>query len=215
MAGSLFIGAGISSAVITVVELVCRNQRHPFGDRLNKALFWWLLLALLDAALAMAIVAGVAEADILALAPEAELPSWWQGVIIGAVGPLALRSPIRTKKIRNEDAPIGVTYVYDIARIYIFFAVDERMVRLRRSDVTDLRVRWITGGVIVADVAEYLRKHVEEHPQLSLEAKEEVSEAVGQCQTLPTEEQQMDGLIKLLRSRRFSAVRDHFTSQVA
>lgn len=208
---SVLICAGAGAACITLVELAYRNQRHPFGDRKQKALLWWLSLIAIDSLLAAGIVFGLSEFEVLRIAPETVLPAWAQGLVMGALGPLALRSPIRTKEIRNEQASIGLTYIYDIVRLYIFFAVDERMVRLRRADVTDLRLRWMGGGVGVDDVADYLRKHIDDHPQLPEEAKEETREAVKQSLTLPTEEQQVDALIKLLRARRFSSVRDHFT----
>lgn len=210
----MLLSAGIGAAAITLVELSCRNQRHPFGDRRSKALMWWILLVLSDVAIALLIAFGLQEFDVLQLRTDDKLPSWVQGLAVGALGPLALRSPIRTKEIRSEQAPIGITYVYDIVRLYIFFAVDERMVRLRRADVTGLRQRWMRGGTTAIEIAEYLGRHVEEHPQLQAEAKEEASEAIRKCLTLPSEEQQMDALIKLLRARRFSSVRDHFTIRV-
>lgn len=213
-ATSVFVFSGVGAALITLVELSYRHQRHPLGDRRSKALGWWLLLALTDASIALGITFGLTEFDVVQLSPNASLPDWGKGLAIGIIGPLALRSPIRTKEIRSEDAPIGITYIYDIVRLYILFAVDERMVRLRRADVTNMRTRWMNEGLSPIEVADYLRRHIEEHPQLQQHSKEEANESVRQCLTLPAEEQQMDALIKLLRANRFSSVRDHFSVQI-
>ena len=138
------------------------------------------------------------------------------GAVIGLVGPLALRSQVATKKIADKDSPVGITYVYDLARINALYALDERMVRLRRRDVRQRRQRWYVLGLDAELVATEFVRHVNEHERIPEERRQSLKDqALALLEVRGSEDLRMDGMIKLLRKERFGALIDELDAYVA
>jgi hypothetical protein len=136
------------------------------------------------------------------------------GGVVGLTGPLALRSPVRKSEVKGRESPMGITYLYDVARLYSLYALDERMTRLRRRDVSEMRQNWITLGWTSEVVAEEVSGHLQDYSRLDDALKSRITEEVGNALTLPQEDQRIDSLIKLLRRERFRSLIDHFSNTV-
>jgi hypothetical protein len=138
------------------------------------------------------------------------------GAIVGLVGPLALRSQITTKKIAGKESPVGITYIYDVARINALYALDERMVRLRRRDVRQKRHKWLELGLDAEIVAREFIRHVDDHERIPEERRQALKDqAQAALEVRGDEGLRMDGMIKLLRRERFGALIDELDAYVA
>lgn len=203
--------AAASAAFVTCVELAYRQQRHPFGDRRHKALAWWAAVVTIDGIISVALLLGLVATDAVAM-PDDKLNSLAKAAVLGILGPLALRSPIRKTKIDGEDEQVGITYIYDKVRYQALYALDERLVRLRRVDVRSIRVRWIAAGVQPQTVADELLRHLEEYRHLPDDIRQQAADATTAALSFPTDEAQLEAIIKILRTYRFRSLIDHFSS---
>lgn len=197
--------------VVTSVELLYRNQRHPFGDRMQKAAAWWFCVVALDCAVAGLMLIGVLKSGNLGLSTIDNSPRWVIAALIGILGPLALRSPIRTAEVQGKDSGVGITFVYDRARLYALYALDERLVRLRRRDVTQMRNEWVKAGLTPAVVAHEIRAHLAAYDRLDDASRERIEAQSVTCLSFPDEDDQMEALIKLLRGERLRSLVDDFS----
>ena len=196
---------------VTSIELLYRNQRHPFGDRRQKAAAWWFGVVALDCVLAGLMLIGLIKTGSLGLSTTDDSPSWVVAALIGVLGPLALRSPIRKAEVQGRDSSVGITFVYDIARLYALYALDERIVRLRRRDVTQMRTEWIHAGLIPTLIAHEIRAHVAEYNRMDDMSRERIQLQSMTCLSFPDEDDQMEALIKLLRAERLGSLVDEFS----
>lgn len=200
-----------ASTIVTSVELALRNQRHPFNDRRWKAVGWWIVVVAIDALVGFSILFGLVNTSVISPNLPHGASAWGSGVVIGFLGPLALRSPVRKSKLKDTEVPVGITYVYDAARLFSLYALDERMVRLKRKDVSRTRESWKTAGHKPFELVEELRVHVEEHERIDDDARQRIGIELENLLTLPGEDQQFDMLIKLMRRERFKAMMDDFS----
>lgn len=202
------------STVVTCVELSYRNQRHPFGDRHFKALLWWVTLVAIDAGIGIAILFGVVAVK-LGNWPNNSLASGiWLGILIGILGPLGLRSPVKNSNVGNKRAEVGITYVYDLIRLNALFALDERFVRLRRRDVALRREHWKSLGICIDDIVNEFNRHLDDHVRMSTDHREQIREKIRIALTVPDEDTQMNGLIKLMKAERLNSLIDEFDCRV-
>ncbi|GAA5166878.1 hypothetical protein GCM10023321_58710 [Pseudonocardia eucalypti] len=205
------IGA-VAAAGVTSMELIFRSQRHPFGDRKMKAVGWWLAVAALDAGVACAMLAGAVGIELVDPATVDHGNELLKALVIGGLGPLALRSPVRKTKVKDQDSTVGMTYVYDIARLYALYALDERYVRLKRNDVRKTRAHWKALGLDSRKVAAAIRRHLTDHDRLDIEKRDAITAGVANSMTLPTEDERLSALIKLINLSRFSALCDELSA---
>lgn len=208
----LVILAATAAFLVSTVELAFRNQRHPFGDLRNKALWWWIVVAATDAAVAVLVNLGFTGAAGLPKS-NAQGNPLIAAVLVGVLGPLALRSPIRKKEVAGRETGVGITYVYDVIRLASLRALDERLVRLRRLDVDKRCATWTGAGILPEEVWVAIEAHVEEYQQLEPGAREEILSGVAVCQSFPTDAQQMESLIKLMRQNRLQSLIDEFSAR--
>jgi len=197
-----------AAVVATSIELAFRNQRHPFGDKMFKAVGWWLAVAIIDAAVGLLMLAGAVGIQILDPSTVSNTNKILQGIAVGALGPLALRSPVRRTQIQDQEYQVGITYVYDVARLQATYALDERFVRLKRRDVTVKKDAWQGRGLDSSLVAAAIHRHVDDHQRLAVDQQDRVSAVTANSLTLPSEDQRMTALIKLIREARFASLID-------
>lgn len=207
--------AGVASLAVTTLELLYRNQRPPWGDRKSKAVGWWLAVLAIDVAVAIAMIWGLVAADVLNRKPTSQAPGWVVPALVGALGPLSLRSPIRRREIAGQESGVGITVLYDVARVSALYALDERLTRLRRRDVSQMGSRWHEAGLEPEVIAIEIREHIWDHPRLSEEQRERIESGVSTCMSFPTDIAQLEALIKLLRSERLSSLIDEFDERSA
>ncbi len=175
MSVAQYVVSAAAGGSVTCVELSFRSQRHPFGDRRMKAVGWWVTVAALDSGIACAMLAGAVGAKLIDPASANQSNQIIQAILVGALGPLALRSPVRKAKVKEQESTIGITYIYDIARLYGMYALDERFVRLKRNDVQKTRVQWKLRGLDSRKVAVAIRRHLDDHDRLDSERRDEVT----------------------------------------
>lgn len=204
----------ITSVVVTCIELSYRNQRHPFGDKRLKAILWWVAIATVDAAVGIAVFFGVASVKLASDTSLKTANGVWLGIIIGVLGPLALRSPVKSSSIANKQATVGITYVYDLVRLNALFALDERFIRLKRRDVTARRMRWQSQGLSVDEIVIELNRHIDDHEHMMPDRREQIRESIRNVLTVPDEDVQINGLIKLMKAERFNSLIDEFDERV-
>lgn len=207
-----YLACGSAAVVVTSIELACRNQRHPFGDRKFKAAGWWLAVAIIDVAVALLTLAGAVSIEILDPSVVSNSNKILQGIAVGVFGPLALRSPVRKTQVHDHDTQVGVTYVYDVARLYAAYALDDRFVQLKRRDVVAMKGAWLRRGLDSRLVAAAIQRHLNDHERLEVNQRERVVKAVENSLTLPSEDQCMIALIKLIRQERFASLVDELGS---
>jgi len=203
----------IGCFVVTSIELLYRNQRHPFGDRMQKAAAWWFCVVALDCAVAGLMLIGLLSSGNLGVNTSHDKRGWLFAALIGVLGPLALRSPIRTSEFQGKDSGVGITFVYDRARLYALYALDERLVRLRRRDVTQMRIEWMRAGLTPSLVAHEIQTHVAEYDRMEDAARERIEAQSRTCLSIPDEDDQMEALIKLLRGERLRSLIDDFSQR--
>lgn len=213
---SIFAGLALigSSTLVTCVELSYRNQRHPFGDKHFKAVLWWAATVVIDAAVGLAVFVGVVTVKLTDQADIKAASGISLAVTIGVLGPLALRSPVKNSNISNKEAGVGITYVYDLVRLNALFALDERFVRLKRRDVMNRRERWQAQGINIEEILEELNRHIDDHTRMSADRREQIRENIRNVLTVPDEDVQMNGLIKLMKAERFNSLIDEFDERV-
>ncbi|MFJ9780651.1 hypothetical protein ACIRSS_13775 [Amycolatopsis sp. NPDC101161] len=132
------------------------------------------------------------------------------GLAVGLLGPLALRSPVKRSEVKGKSVSVGFTYLYDVARLNAVFALDERMVRLRRQDLNVIRGRWMAAGLLPAGIAEEVVRHAKEMPSIDEADKKRIGKEVASVLTLPDEEEKFNMLITILRNERFRSIIDHY-----
>lgn len=168
----------------------------------------------IDVTIGIAILFGIVSVK-LAGSSEIDLAKGiWLGIILGILGPLALRSPVKKTQINNKEATVGITYVYDLARVNALYALDERFVRLKRRDVTLRRERWQSCGIDVDEIASEFNRHIDDHERMAEDRRAEIRASMENILTLPNEDLRMNGLIKLMRTARFTSLIDEFDSRV-
>ncbi|GAA5162077.1 hypothetical protein GCM10023321_47120 [Pseudonocardia eucalypti] len=204
--------AVISSLIVTNIELSLRGRRAPFGDVKLKAFWWWSTVVILDCGISVAVVAGLVQAKTAETGVVASNDPWVLGLMIGTFAPLALRSPIRETPVRGQNAKVGLTYYYDVWRLYCLYALDERFTRLFRKEVRETRTLWMANGVHSRFILAELEAQLENHLTISEETKSETLHHANAALTLPDEELKMEALIKVLKDGRFSAVLDNLDS---
>jgi hypothetical protein len=178
MSVSAVVALGAASAAVTSVELSYRNQRHPFGDRHFKAFLWWIVVVAVDAGVGIAVFFGVLTVKLAGQANFNAAKGIWLGIIIGVLGPLALRSPVKNSTISNKQTTVGITYVYDLIRLNALLALDERFVRLKRRDVTVRRERWQSCGIGVDEIVDEFQRHIDDYDRLPTERSEQIRERI-------------------------------------
>ena len=208
-----YVACTTAAVIVTSVELAFRNQRHPFGDKNFKAVGWWLAVSIIDAAVGLLMLAGVVGVEILDPSAVSGTNKVLQGIVVGALGPLALRSPVRRTQIHDQEAQaVGITYFYDLARLRAIYALDERFVCLKRRDVVIIKDAWRCQGLDSRLVAASLHRHLNDHPHLADDQRDRIFAAAANSLTLPGEDQCMTALIKLIRQERFSSLVDELNS---
>jgi hypothetical protein len=207
-----YVSACLAACAVTNVELLYRNQRHPFHDKRMKAVGWWVSVVAIDVLIAGALVAGLIQTNLIQPPTVTNSQVWVTGFLTGLLGPLALRSPIRKKQINEQEVSVGITYVYDIVRLNALYALDERLVRLRRRDVSELRESWKAKGIDPDAIATEIRLHLDDHARLPNESKDRIIDQITNVMTLPYEDDRIDGLIKILRAERFKSLMDDFNA---
>lgn len=206
-----YVIAFVTASIATSAELSFRNQRHPFRDKRSKAVCWWCVIAIIDGLVSLAVLAGLTASNVVSKVPSGS-PPFVLGIVVGILGPLALRSPVRKSEVKGQESPVGITYVYDIVRLYSIYALDERMTRLKRRDVSDMRRKWAALGVTAEIVAGEIQAHLKDHDQLADDVKVRVAGEVENALTIPEEDQRLDMLIKIVRKERFRSLIDYFSS---
>ncbi|MGP0100353.1 MAG: hypothetical protein ACLPUT_01860 [Solirubrobacteraceae bacterium] len=149
--------AAIPAAGISSFLLTREHRRHPFGDARQRALWWWCGLLFLDAAVAALLLTGALKLD-----PSTQLDGIkgpLRAFVLGVLGPLAFRSPIREKDIKHRTEGVGITYLYDLIRIAMDRRLEDRIIHLRRSD----RERVYTHCQKLAWDSVSFRGRIEEH----------------------------------------------------
>lgn len=210
---SSYITAFGSSAIVTSVELTLRTQRHPFNDRRSKAVGWWAAIVGIDTLIGFVILFGLVKSSVIAPNLPDGTSGWLSGIVIGVLGPLALRSPVRKSKFRDTEVAVGITYIYDAVRVFSLYALDERMVRLKRKDVSQIREFWKAARLNPFDLVEELRAHLGEHERMEDDTKQRIGNELTNLLTIPGEDQQFDMLIKLMRRERLKAMMDDFSAR--
>jgi hypothetical protein len=204
--------ATAGALVVTNLELAFRSGRHPFGDSKQKALGWWLAVAFIDSCVAALLAAGIT-----ALPASVEIPQAGGGnatlpALMGVLGPLALRSPIRRAAIDDRESPIGITYLYDVVRVKALYALDDRMTWLVRSDVRRTCAQLVEAGHSPSALAKVIREHAADHRGLDGTQRDAVEASVSEVLALPPR-LQMSALIKVARKYRFKAVLDNLVKK--
>ncbi len=149
--------AAIPAAGISSFLLIREHRRHPFGDARERALGWWCGLLLLDAAVAALLLTGALKLDPSTQLDEIKGPL--RALVLGVLGPLAFRSPIREKDIKHRTEGVGITFLYDVIRIAMDRRLEDRIIHLRRGD----RERVYTGSQKLAWDSVSFRGRIEEH----------------------------------------------------
>lgn len=213
MSTAVVVALGASTTMVTCVELSYRNQRHPFGDRRFKAALWWTVIVVIDTAAGLAILFGILTVKLVGQPEINSAKGIWLGIILGILGPLALRSPVKKVQIKDKEATVGITYVYDLARVSALAALDERLIRLRRRDVTLRRERWKSNGIDVDEVIVEFGRHIDDHERMSEDRRTEIRSSLANILTVPDDDLRLNGLIKLMKTVRFNALIDEFDSR--
>ena len=213
MAVTTVVALSAASGMVTSIELSYRNQRHPFGDRHFKAFLWWVVVVAVDAGVGVAVLFGVLTVKLAGQENFNTANGVWLGIIVGVLAPLALRSPVKNSTISNKQTTVGITYIYDLIRLNALLALDERFVRLKRRDVTIRRERWQSRGVDVQQVVNEFQRHIDDHVRLPADRREDIRRRVRIILTVPDDEAQMNGLIKLMKSERFNSLIDEFDAR--
>lgn len=207
------ISLAIAVIVVTSIELAFRYQRLPLGDDRCKAIWWWITVAIMDMIVGFLVFYGFIAAGILQKyglnINSNKNDPLAVGAVIGLIGPLALRSQVATKKIAGKDSPVGITYVYDVVRINALYALDERMVRLKRRDVRERRYKWITLGLDAEIVAAEFLHHLDDHEHISEDRLEMLKSHISLILDVRDDESvRLDAIIKFLKKERFGALVD-------
>lgn len=200
-----FATAAIAALLATSFFLGNKHGRHPLGDEKRKALWWWLGLIALDVLAAELIVTGAIG---LSGGPD-DWSGALRGAAVGILGPLSLRSPVRETPIRGRPEPIGFTYVYDRARIWLDDGLDERITRLRRADRQALEQEVQQQGWSDVPLLGLVNKHLTDVKRLrGVPAEQErIRTGMHKAFTLP-EGGRLPALIKIVLDERFSGVID-------
>jgi hypothetical protein len=205
--------AGGGSALVTTIELLFRNQRLPVGDFKMKAVGWWLVVTVIDVLIACVGLFGLVKLGVVDSATEKIDQAWLLGFVAGILGPLALRSPIRESKVDERESLVGMTYIYDAARLRAMYALDDRLLRLRRQDVSKVKEKLKAKGMTVEVLITKTREHVEEHPALTEDRKDDIRSKIALIETVRDDDKQFDGVVKLLREVRFNGLLDEVLNQ--
>jgi hypothetical protein len=202
--GKFLIVAAVA-AVVTSFEIWQTYHQAPFRDTKFKALLWWTLVALLDAG-AAAVIILLAPDGVGHSASAKAIVAW---VAVGIAVPLGMRVPIwgRLGLGRIKVDP-GVTLVYDIARGWLRFNVDERMSGLVRRERTRQVAQLHQDGWTPAEILALIEATVRGRVALEPADRERI---IGQAQLqvgFATPAEQLGGLLTVVRQERLSTVLD-------
>ena len=192
MSGAFYVAAGLAAAVTSTAQLLADHGRLPYGNNSLRAIGWWLLILALDGLVAVGATRGIVP---IADMGTVNASGAARAVLVGVLAPLALRSPIRKASVAGSPEPVGVTYVYDVVRIRLEWALDERMTRLRRVDsktaIKALADKGWTGRTLGPEII----RHVKSRRKMEPDSVSAIIQSVYSSQTLPTEPEQLEGLV--------------------
>lgn len=191
-----YVAAAAAAVAASCVLLWNRHRRTPFGEK--RAIAWWVAIAALDAFAAALCLAGIFGLKVEGQSGVA------RAIVIGVLGPLALRSPVGTRRIRGRIEAVGPTLVYDLARKPMDQELDERMTRLKRKDVRKWRDALAATGWTSTIFASRLREHVADLPARDTRDVQRIEERIVAALTVPTEAGKMKALLNV-------ALNEHFT----
>lgn len=191
----------------TSFELANKHGRHPFGDR--RALGWWFLIGLADAAIAaLALAGGIASAGSGGLAALGIL-GW---VVIGILIPLGLRSPVRKVRVGAQLEAVGLTEYYDRFRIQCDRRLDDRITSMRRDDRLKVQAKVEANGWSADPVAALIPKHLNELRSRSATERARIEKSVTSALSFPNENERLDGLLKIMFDEGLRSLIDEISS---
>ena len=200
-----------SAAIVTSILLWQDHKRSPFGDVHNKALLWWLAIVGLDSGCAFLALVGLVSLDSLDVSGGGDVA---RAALIGTLAPLALRSPVRNATIAGEEKPVGITYLYDLCRVQCNSELDERITRLRRSDVNVIVEALAGRNWTSRAIAVEIRNHVASRKTLGEADAQRVIAAVENALTLPGEGSRLEALVTVLVADRLTGLLDGIKSSI-
>jgi hypothetical protein len=199
--------AALVALLVTVAELAWEHGRLPYGRGSGTAIYLWMAIIGLDVLVAVGVVTTVLTVEIGAPDVGGNVGA----AFIGLLAPLGLRSPVRRANVSGSEQEVGITYVYDVARYRLDWALDERMTRLRRRDITRVVAKCVAAGVDSVDLARRIRSHVDERRKLGEAEAAEINAGVSASLTLPTEGNRIEGLVNVLYRNRLRGLLSDLT----
>jgi hypothetical protein len=191
--------AAAAAGVTAHILLSQSHRRHPLWDK--RGVGWWVALVVLDMGVAVGLLLGV-------LGPVDNLDGAAgvaRALAVGVVGPLGLRTPVRRTRIRGRSVVGGFTVIYDWMRIPMDQHLEERIIRLRREDRARVYDRMTAQGWTAPSFARRLEEHLGDlqHNRDPGDLSQ-ITKSFVAALTVPTEPEQLLGLIKVAIEERFS-----------
>jgi hypothetical protein len=200
-----YVAACIVAGLAASIYLHQKHGRHPMGDERGVAVRWWTSLVALDIGVAAGLLTGTFT--VVSLEHLQGSAGVARGLAIGLFGPLALRSPVREVRIGGRSETVGITYLYDRARIFLERGLDERITRLRRADRKSVveeieRTNWDSTSL-----RGRLDEHLDDRKTLHPADRERIERKIISAMTLPAD-QRLSGLVKVILDERFTGLLD-------
>lgn len=196
------LAAFVAALVATSAELRWEHDRFPVGTSAGSAFGFWALLVAIDGVVAVLAVLTVLDVQVDVQGAE----GIFRAAVVGLVGPLGLRSPVRRASVGGTQQSVGVTYVYDLLRYRVDWVLDERMTRLRRRDVAQSSNALISRGLLSKDAADLVSRHIRSRRRLTPVEMQDIQDGLEASLTLPSEDDRMEALVNVLHRHRLHGI---------
>jgi hypothetical protein len=186
--------------LVTCIQLGVKEHGGPWQLR---AFGWWTGVAALDGVVGLAAVFGASQTG---SGSAGDFIGW---VMIGALAPLGLRSPVWAEKVlKRGQVKInpGITVVYDMTRGWLCWNVGERMGGLTRKASRKTAALLADNGWTSTLLLSRAIQEVEHRPNLTPEERAVVLVPLYASMGYNTDGERLEGLVEALKFHRLPTV---------